>query len=93
MFLKSTRDDEDLVVEAGCSLLAVGELRIMARTPPPRGINAHYAIAAVAVTVLINRRKDIKLIPELLQKNGGQTRKVCVRMMMMNHEHLQRERY
>lgn len=45
-------------------------------TPPPRGVNAHYAIAAVAVTVLINRRKDIKLIPGLLQRNGGKTRKV-----------------
>lgn len=53
-----------------------GELCVMARIPPPRGVNAHYAIAAVAVTVLINRRKDIKLIPELLQRNGGQTRKV-----------------
>lgn len=47
-------------------------------TPPPRGVNAHYAIAAVAVTVLINRRKDIKLIPGLLQRNGGKTRKVSV---------------
>lgn len=45
--------------------------------PPPRGVNAHYAIAAVAITVLINRRKDIKLIPSLLQRNGGKTRKVC----------------
>lgn len=44
--------------------------------PPPRGIDAHYAIAAVAVTVLINRRKDLKLIPGLLQPNGGKTKKV-----------------
>lgn len=44
--------------------------------PPPRGVNAHYAIAAVAITVLINRRKDIKLIPGLLARNGGKTRKV-----------------
>lgn len=44
--------------------------------PPPRGVNAHYAIAAVALTVLINRRQDVKLIPGLLRRNGGQTRKV-----------------
>lgn len=44
--------------------------------PPPRGVNAHYAIAAVAVTILINRRKDIKLIPGLLARNGGKTSKV-----------------
>lgn len=44
--------------------------------PPPRGVNAHYAIAAVALTVLINRRHDIKHIPALLQPNGGKTRKV-----------------
>lgn len=43
---------------------------------PPRGVNAHTAIAAVAITVLINRRGDIKLIPGLLSRNGGKTRKV-----------------
>ncbi|CAM9892112.1 unnamed protein product [Pylaiella littoralis] len=46
--------------------------------PPPRGINAHYAIAAVAITVLINRRKDVKLIPGLLQQNGGKTKKMLI---------------
>ena len=51
----------------------------MAYPPPPRGVNAHYAIAAVAVTVLINRRKDLKLVPGLLQKNGGKTTKVGTR--------------
>ncbi|CAM9154280.1 unnamed protein product [Ectocarpus sp. 12 AP-2014] len=46
--------------------------------PRPRGIDAHYAIAAVAVTVLINRRKDLKLIPGLLQPNGGKTKKMLI---------------
>lgn len=50
--------------------------------PPPRGINAHYAIAAVAITVLINRRKDVKLIPGLLQQNGGKTKKVRARHLI-----------
>lgn len=48
----------------------------MGPPPPPRGVNAHYAIAAVAITVLINRRKDLKLVPGLLQENGGKTTKV-----------------
>lgn len=52
--------------------------------PPPRGINAHYAIAAVAITVLINRRKDIKLIPGLLQQNRGKTRKVGVQQQLQS---------
>eukprot|EP00752_Nemacystus_decipiens_P012372 g10966.t1 len=50
----------------------------MGYPPPPRGVNAHYAIAAVAITVLINRRKDLKLVPGLLQKNGGKTTKMLV---------------
>eukprot|EP00903_Cladosiphon_okamuranus_P018345 g16877.t1 len=50
----------------------------MAYPPPPRGVNAHYAIAAVAITVLINRRKDLKLVPNLLQKNGGKTTKMLI---------------
>ena len=48
----------------------------MAYAPPPRGVNAHYAIAAVAITVLINRRKNLKLVPGVLQKNGGKTTRV-----------------